>query len=261
MSQSNIVVVNPPYPNINGVKNTVALKIVQMLNNGIRYFGSPGASLTHHANNPDYDSAFKHKVVRIGLEGERSTSSLLQQWIQDKPNAVLIDSVHIRGMGKEEIDPESGMIEGGDTDHVLIIGNHVFLIDTKRWKERRKYSINDKGQILRSDRIFPGGRVRAAQARALWKKYLHPSATVSSIICINADKTFVKMDSNWKKQSYRLYTVDKLPDYLNYRYQQLDEINKTHINSTLVSQIAVCCIKPFDPYSRVFDMNSLNKFR
>jgi len=262
----NNIKIQPPTPELPGVKHSVALKISEMLTRGRRYFGSAGASLTHHANNPDYDSEFKRKLIILGLEGERNTSKKLQKWIKDKPNAVLVDSVHVKGLGKETIDLENGTVDGGDTDHVLVIGNHVILIDSKRWQSKRSYSISDKGSILRSNgkgkpgRTFGGSHVNAKAAKYLWKKYLHKSAKVHSVVCINADKVYVKMDSNWKKQGFRLVTIENLFDHLDYIYDNSEENDRNTINSTLISQIVVSCIKPFDAYTRIFD-ESIKDFK
>lgn len=263
----NSITIDPPAPEVNGVNHGVSLKIADMLRQGRRYFGSSGASLSHHANNPDYDSEFKRKLTSSGLEGERNTTKRLREWMKDKPNAVLIDSVHIKGMGTESIDPESGTIDGGDTDHILLIGSLVILIDSKRWKSRKVYSVSDKGKVLRQVKkdsrasTFGGSHVNANAAKYLWKKYLHKSARISSIICVNAEKVFVKKDANWKKQSFRLLSIEDLIGHLDYIYKKTDKKDTEHINSTLVSQIAVCCIKPFDPYSRVGNKDTLKDFR
>lgn len=264
---NNKISVTPPIPDVNGVKHEIALKIFEMLKQGRRYFGSSGASLSHHANNPDYDSEFKRKLTSSGLEGERNTSKRIKEWMNDKPNAVLIDSVHIKGMGTESIDPESGTVDGGDTDHILILGSLVILIDSKRWKSRKVYSVSDKGAVLRQVKkdgramSFGGSRVNAKAAKFLWKKYLHRSAKISSVVCVNAEKVFVKKDANWKKQSFRLLTIEDLIGHLDYIYEKTDIENRTTINSTLISQIAVCCIKPFDPYSRLGDKDRLKNFK
>lgn len=261
MEPDNRIEVIPPKIGVNGVKNTVSRKIADMLTNGTRYFGSAGASLTHHVSNPDYTSEFKRKVVEIGMEGERSTSLIIQRWMEDKPNAVLADSVHVRGAGKETVDKESGLIEGGDTDHVLILGDTVVLIDSKRWKNYKKYSINDKGVVLRGGRMFGGSHVHATQAKFLWKKYLDDSARIRSIVCINSHHVFVLYDKNWRKQQFRLITVENLVENLDRIYQKLSDQQKNSINSTLVSQVVVCCIKPYDGYERVFNMDTLKNFK
>lgn len=257
------IIVDEPYENVNGIKNiVVSQKFAEMLKKGRRYFGSAGASLTAHVNDPEYNSEFKKQVVQTGLSGERSTSEILRKWIAKIPNAVLIDSAHIKGMGKETIDEDSGTIDGGDTDHILIIGNNVILIDTKRWKSGWWYAFDDKGKIIRGKKSFAGGRnVHAKQAKFLWKKYLHNSAKVSSIVVINAKNVHVKRNANWKKQSFRLTVIQDLIKDLEYRYEKFDDYDKTHINSTLVSQIAVCCVKPYDAYDKVFDKNQLKNFK
>lgn len=256
------VIVDPPSENINGVKkHEISLSIAKMLEKGRQYFGSSGASLTHHVNNPDYKSEFKRKLVNTGMEGERSTSSVIKEWIKDKPAAVLLDSVHIKGFGKEEIDEETGTVEGGDTDHILVIGTHVILIDTKRWKSKRSYSISPKGKVLRSGKYFGGGNVRAKQAKYMWKKYLDKNAKVSSIVCINSEKVFSKIDGNSKKAGFQLVTIENLTKTLDWRYDKISEYDKTHINSTIISQISMCCIKPFNAYTRIFDMDSIKDFK
>lgn len=257
------IIVDTPYPDVKGVnKYEVSLGIASMLKKGRQYFGSAGASLSHHVNNPDYTSEFKAKVVSIGFEGERSTTLILKEWLKDKPTAILLDSVHIKGMGKEEIDEETGMVEGGDTDHVLIVGSNVILIDTKRWRAGWMYSVNPKGKVIRGKQEFAGGRnLHAKQAKYMWKQYLHESAKVSSIVVINSKDVKVRRDANWKKQAYRLTTIQDLLNDLDYRYERFDEIDKTNINSTLVTQVAMCCIKPYDAYTKVFDMNAIKDFK
>lgn len=258
------IVVDPPIPNANGVKDELAYKIYDMLVKGRRYFGSSGASLSHHVNNPDYNSEFKSNLVSSGLEGERNTTKVLRQWMQDKPNVILLDSVHVRGMGQENIDEETGQVDGGDSDHLLVINNNVYIIDSKRWKKRKIYSVNDKGTILRQNnkktkpQRFGGSNIHAKQAKFLWKKYLHHSAKINSIVCVNQENVFIRKDASWKKAGFRLYSIKELTDYLDYHYKRMDEYDKSHVNSTIVSQIAVCCIKPFDSYKRVFNSNIKN---
>lgn len=130
------VSVLPPESDIPGVKDEVAWKIYEMLKSGRRYFGSSGASLTHQAFNPE-NNEIKPELAKVGLEGERETTQILKEWMKDKPNVVLIDSVHIdttykdpeTDIGEYEsfVDPEMGIVEGKDTDHVLVIGSYVLL--------------------------------------------------------------------------------------------------------------------------------------
>lgn len=256
------IVVDPPQREIDGVKYPVALKIAEMLKGGRRYFGSSGASLTQQAFNPAYaDKGIKPELAKIGLDGERDTTTVLKKWIKDKPGAVLVDSVHIKGFGEEEVNEETGMIEGGDTDHVLLIGSEVILVDTKRWKSKKNYSVGDNGEALRTNKSFPGGNLHMRQALHLWLNYLDEDASVTGIVCINAEEVTVFRNRNWYTQSYRLVELSRLIELLNEKWKMIDEYDKTHINSTLVSQVAVGAQKPFDPYSRVFKMEALREFR
>lgn len=256
------IIVDAPKMNIEGVKTEVAVAIAEMLKKGRRYFGSSGASLTHQAFNPELQAkGIDPTLAKIGLEGERDTTTVLRKWLKDKPNAVLVDSVHIRGWGKEEVDPETGFIDGGDTDHVLIIGNEVILIDTKRWKSKRNYSVGDSGEALRSNKAFPGGNLHMKQAIHMWLNYLDEDASITGIVCVNAEETTVFRNRNWYTQSYRLVELDRFIELLDEKWKLIEEEDKFRINSTLVSQVAINAVKPFDARDRVFSKEALASFR
>lgn len=256
------IVVEPPEDDIEGVLPNVALGIAKMLENGTRYFGSAGSSLTHQISNPKYrDSGIKPELAKIGLEGERDTTYFLKKWMKDKPGVVLVDSVHIRGWGQEEIDEETGMIEGGDTDHVMLIGDEVILIDTKRWKSKRNYTVGDNGEALRTNKPFPGGNLNTTKAIHMWLNYLEAGANLTGIVHINTDEINVYRNKNWYTQSYRLVEKERFEELLNEKWKLISDWDKTHINSTLVSQVAVCAVKPYDNYTNVFNMDSLKEFK
>lgn len=264
MTNNDKVAVKPPHASIEGVRSNVALKIFNMLKEGRRYFGSSGASLTHQAFNPAYkdkDEALNPALSLIGLEGERETTLFLKEWIKDKPNAVLIDSVHIRGWGTEIADAETGMIEGGDTDHILLIGDEVLLIDTKRWKKKSNYTVDDNGSALRANKPFPGGDLKATQAMYMWLDYLEDEAKITTFVCINSPDVTVFRNRNWFQQKYRLVEIDRFKELLDTKYEKISDEDKININSTLVAQVAVGCVKPYDQYSRVFDMGALAAFK
>lgn len=260
---SNSVIVNKPKRDIEGVKPEIAEKIYNILSiKNRRYFGSAGASLSWPAFSPDWEEreGIDRAASKVGLEGERDTSKFLQKWIKDKPNVVLVDSAHIRGWGKEEIDEETGMIDGGDTDHILIIGDEIILIDTKRWKKKSGYSVGDDGQALRSNKSFPGGNLRTKQAMNLWLDYLDSDAKITSFVCINNEEITVFRNRNWYTQSFRLVEIDRFEELLNKKWDSISDYDKSTINSTLVSQIVVSCVKPYDPYARVLNMKEIKKF-
>lgn len=224
--------------------------VEEMLEKDRRYFGSSGASLTHQAKNPAYvDKGIDPLLAKAGLDGEHATSRLLMEWMKDKPNVVLVDSVHLKSYGKEELNEETGTMDGGDTDHVLIIGNFVIVIDSKNWKSRRRYTINDKGEVLRGNSTFAGGKISTVAASKLWAEALRPfRATVSSIVNISSDKVMVTRDRNWWRQPYRLVTLETLGDFLNDVWEKLPENSKNHINVNLVATVASNTIRPYDVF-------------
>lgn len=251
------VIVEIPKNFVNGVKPEISSRIVNFLNDGRRFFGSPGAALSQQRDNPAFkDSGINAESASIGMEGERATASLLSTWMSNKPDVVAIHSMHVRGAGKEDVDPETGIIEGGDTDHMLVIGDEVILIDSKRWK-KGGYSIDDSGKVLRFKKSFAGGsRMHMKQAMHIWLDYLDSSARISGIVCINCEEAYVVRDRNWYTCPYRLVESDKMVEFLDDKYSR---IGHDHINSTLVSQIVVCCVPPYDPRTRVIPSEVLNR--
>lgn len=242
--------------------NPRSLAIIQKkLKQGKRYFGSSGASLTHQAFNPKYEvEGLDRTLTKIGLDGERATTKILKEWIKDKDNVILIDSVHIPGIGKEEISPdEDGIVDAGDTDHVMIIGNNVILLDSKAWKNKTSYLVDEDGEILRAKKRFPGGQVRMKNAYYLWKNYLDnfDELNLFSYIVITNEETFIQRDRNWWRQPFKLINHENIVDnkekdidgWLDKLYNEdITQKDKEFINVDLVAQILIGCVKPYDVY-------------
>ena len=159
------------------------------------------------------------------------------------------------------MDSETGIVEGYDVDHAVLIGNEVVLIDTKRWKKKKTYSVSDNGSALMTNKPFPGAHVYMSDYIQQWLNYLDEDACVTGIVCINQEEVSVIRNRNWYVNNYRLVELDRFEELLNDKWKLIEDYDKTHINSTLVSQMLVRCIKPFDQYSKVFDMNALRDFR
>lgn len=256
------IVVDPFKKNTQGVRDEVGFRIQKVLEGGRRYFGSSGAALTRQLA-PEYkDKGIDSTLAKIGLQGERDTTTMLKEWMKDKPNVVLCDSVHIRGWGKEEVDPETGMIDGGDTDHVLLIGDEIILIDSKRWKKKSNYQVGDDGNVLRANKPFPGGTINMVKAIHMWLDYLDEDSVITGFVHINSEDVTVFRNRNWFTKSYRLVEKDKFIELLDEKYNDhTEDYDKEHINSTLVAQVALSTVKPYDERSRVFDMKSLKGIR
>lgn len=269
MSVNSDISVEDPISDIDGVKPAVATKIAEMLRKGRRYFGSSGASMTYQAFEPSYieqHKIAKEKAIQY-LEGERDTTTILKKWMEDKPNAVLVDSVNVPYWDDENdddslvADEETGIIDTGNTDHVLIIGSEVILIDTRRWKKKKGYAVDDDGQALMTNRNFPGGDLTINKSINLWLDYLDEDAFITGFVCINQEEVNVMRNKNWYTQNYRLVELERFNELLDEKWERIEDFDKEHINSTLVSQVVVKAIKPFDQYSKVFDMESLRNFK
>lgn len=236
-----------------GIGSTITQKqvdvISKILEKGKRHFGSAGASLTHQISDPKYkDAGINPELAKVGLQGEKKTDKFLKEWLKDKPQAVLIDSVHVRGYGKEEVDEETGALEGGDTDHILVVGNNLILIDSKNWKGKRSYSISAKGEIMRSKKVFKGGKVNTVAAKFLWLKYLkdYNIRTVHPIIAITSEKVFVVRDNVWWKSQFHVLPLDDLEMFLNAIWKKIDGESINEIDANLITAISINAIRPYN---------------
>lgn len=223
--------------------------VAGILEKGKRLFGSAGASLTHQISDPKYKNAgIDSSLARVGFEGEEATDNWLKDWLKDKPQAVLIRSCHVRGAGKETVDEETGALEGGDTDHILVVGKTIILLDSKNWKGKRSYRINEKGEIIRGKNVFKGGRVHAVQAKYLWRKYLSPYTLGNTypMIVITSDDVFVVRDKIWWKSQFKLTSLDDVELFLSavWKKEHLDRVN--YINANLITAIVINAIKPYN---------------
>jgi hypothetical protein len=175
---------------------TTSEEVINILKSGDRILGSPGASLTWGIDGdrmkPQLDS---------GMEGEKQTADILAQMIEKVPQMFVYHSLSW---------PESN----GDTDHIVVYGNLVIVIDSKRWKATRKYSITDKGGILRGTVSFPEGKVKIGYALASWRKKLPAGMKVQGVVCIASEKVFVTRDQNWYKAPFRLVEAENLETFL-----------------------------------------------
>lgn len=232
-----------------GISNDKQKQLVyEALSHGRRVFGSSGASLTHQVSDPDYQNiGIDSNLAQVGLDGEHKTSKIMRDWIKDKPNVVIVDSVHIKGAGKEEVDEETGALDGGDTDHVVIVGNYIILVDSKNWKGKKRYNVTEKGTVTRMNKSFSGGQVHTMKSVMLWQRYLAQfRPTFNAIICITSDDITIVRDRNWWKQSFKLVSKEELVDLLDKFYERIPQEQKEKINTNLVSDVVIQAIKPYN---------------
>lgn len=186
-------------------------------------YGEPAASLSW-----GIEGAAQGQIDS-GSEGEKMTAKILNEFVKSIPSAKVFHSVEWPG-------------SQGDTDHMLIIGNLVIIIDSKRWKSKRKYSVTPKGTILRGTVPFPEGRVKMIPAMKAWNKVLPKEARVVGVVCVAQNEVFVPYDRNWHQAPYRLVTAEKLVEYLEgYIKKQTKYTAKP--NAQLLSLVATRVIK------------------
>lgn len=249
---------------IEGVKSEVADKVEDILKKGRRYFGSSGASLTHQLYNPQYAHYEINKdYVESTLEAERDITKKLQEWMKNKPGVVLIDSVATPDWDREPELLESGILIEGAVSHVLLIGNEVIIIDTKFWKKKKNIEIDNEGNIIITRKLFEESKPSMIDASELWFEYLDENVSLTGVIVINNTEISVFRNQNWYRAvDYRLTEIDRFIELLDEKWKDYtDDEDKRQINSTLVSQVLVRAIKPFDIRSRVFDMKTLSNFK
>lgn len=212
--------------------------IVKYLERGRRVFGAAGASLTH-----DIDD-FNQGDVEAGISGERSTADLVEEWMRENSldSAVLVHSVRR---------PTSV----GDTDHILVIGEHVVLIDSKRWKGKRKYSLTASGDVKRGTKPFPEGNINIIPALKDWRKTLGPGTKIRALVTIAQSEVFVMYDENWAKAPYKLVAHERLKEFLDKMLNKIPDHEKDHINVELVSRIISRCEKPNNKAAKVININ------
>lgn len=274
------------YEPVRKTKNT-SLKQTQMIEDiirkGKRHFGSSAASLSH-MQDPDrkgeLPEGWKPEVVDVAIKGEKDTTEFIMKWMKDKPAAVLLDSLHIPGAGKETIDEETGLIEGGDTDHILVIGDYLIVIDSKAWKKKSRYTVQDSHTVLRNGKEFPGGNVKIDDSLHMWLDYIDGDdfEIFGAIFIDNDDEqdpktkewsTSVFRNRNWWQNYWFLVEQSRMKSWLDERYREiagydedsgeyddLDAIKR--INPNLIAQIAVTCQRPYSwSDAKGIDMNAL----
>lgn len=210
----------------------------QLIRSGQKVFGVPAASLTW-----GIDGNRMKASLMPGMEGERHTAKILDSFAAKTPGVFVFHSLSW---------PESN----GDTDHILVYKDLVVVIDSKRWKAQRKYSVTDKGAIKRGTVYFPQGRVKIGYALKSWRKKTPKDVKVMGIVCIAQQKVFVSRDKNWYKAPYRLVESEKLVEQLEFMIEK-HKTSKQGVSGALLLYFAKLLVKPRDILSEILNKEAL----
>ena len=142
---------------------------------------------------------------------------------------------------------------------MLLVGSHVIIIDSKRWKSKRKYSVTASGSIKRGTIDFPEGKVKMIPALQAWRKALSNKAKVSGIVCVSQNDVFVPYDRNWYKAPYRLVTAEELTKYLDDMIKKFPKEQVDHVNLGLLVSIVSRAIKPRDRRAEIINVEGVRR--
>ena len=215
-----------------------AEEMKQLIRSGQKVFGVPAASLTW-----GIDGNRMKASLMPGMEGERHTAKILDAFAAKTPGVFVFHSLSW---------PESN----GDTDHILVYKDLIVVIDSKRWKAQRKYSVTDKGAIKRGTVYFPQGRVKIGYALKSWRKKTPKDVKVMGIVCIAQQKVFVARDKNWYKAPYRLVESEKLVEQLEFMIDK-HKTSKQGVSGSLLLYFTKLLVKPRDILAEILNKEAL----
>lgn len=223
-----------------GVTQRAFDTVLRLVKNGQQVFGTPSSSLTWGIGDEKIGDE-----VKAGIEGEKMTAGVLEDWIKSYPNVLLFNSVRWPGVE-------------GDSDHMLLVGRQIVIIDSKRWKSKRKYSVMPNGSIKRGTVPFPEGNVKMLPAMKSWAKIFQKGIRIHGIVCVAQDEVFVPYDENWKRAPFKLVTIEQLPSFLDGFIKRQSERDKMLVDAGLAASLAIRLIKPRDRRSELINVKGIN---
>jgi hypothetical protein len=213
-------------------------ELKELIKSGQKVFGVPAASLSW-----GIDGNRMKASLQPGIEGEKMIAKILNEYAENHKGVYVFHSLSW---------PESN----GDTDHILVYKDLVVVIDAKRWKSQRKYSVTDKGSIKRGTVAFAQGRVKIRYALNAWRKKIPKDVKVTGIVSIAQQKVFVVRDKNWYKASFRLVESDKLTEQLDYLLSN-HKPKSEGVSGALLMYFGRLLVKPRDILEELLNKEAL----
>lgn len=256
-----------PLKKVDHVKPEVVQKVAKMLKSGRREFGSSGANFTHQAFNNEWreKDGSQHDLAASIVEAEREFTGVLKEWVKDKPNAVLVDSVYTpdtQKLNEVSFKESSGFVNECYTGHVLFIGNEVFVIDSVAMTKKKKYSLDEHERILQSGKDFEFSDTwNMTKKLDKWIEYIDEDAMFTGIVGISGEGAYTERYNTWFQASYRLLEKDRYVEFLDAKYEVIDDSDKNLINPNIIAQTIVRAVKPYDKYLNIFNETALKTFK
>jgi hypothetical protein len=217
-------------------------EINKLINTNNRIYGVPAASLTWGIN-----GVRNSDVMIAGREGELATAKVLEEFSEKVKGIKVFHSLRFEG-------------SMGDTDHALVYKDLVIIIDSKRWKGTRKYSLTPNGEIKRGTVAFEEGKVKIAGSLGAWRQRLKKTL-VKGMVAISQDEVFVVRDRNWYKAPFRLVEIEKLEAELLTTLKQHKSHPEYTTNTHILRTLAGWCVKPYDPREGLIQGSPENPFK
>lgn len=257
-----------------GIPERKADAVHRMLSKGRRHFGMPAANLTL-LDDPAVRERLPEKWKCDTLDDARRThadvSGMFMDWMKDKPEAVLVDSVRVDGV-EPGVDRDTGLMDVGFNDHVLIIGAHVLVIDSKAWKGGKDedhpsvYNQDDDGNVIRAGRAFAGSRLHITDDLQAWFNFIQADLgkepkNLFGMVVINADNVKVNRFKQWwnavQTKYYALVEKERLVSQMDDWYGKIPDYEKTFISTDIVTQVVMRMCKPYNRRDHVINMKPL----
>lgn len=268
------LVITEPTGNVEGIPEKKFNAVHKMLSNDRRHFGRPGANLTL-LDDPDVKEKlgkdWKCDTLDDEMKAKVSASNAFMDWMNDKPEAVLVDSVHVDGVDGD-VSEDTGLMDVGYNDSVLIVGNHVLIIDVKAFKGGKSedsvatYMQDDDGVICKGRKPVPGGSVRIESDLQNWFDYIQYDdenpINLLGMVYLDSDNIKVsRLKAWWDMLMHHFWCLiekGKLNEQLDKWYDQISDDEKHMINTDLITQIVVKMVKPYDRRAHVINMKPLH---
>lgn len=159
----------------------------------------------------------------VGTESTRKAGSDGEAYFGKYLNDFAARHGHVRVFHGCKFNPYGGT--DADVDHIVVIGDKVFLLDSKNWKfadysweqtEEYDYQLKkNTHRVLRNGHAFAGGDVHMEAAEAHWRNWLDRIPRYGS-------------KSKWDVRSYIVMTKESKDNYYN-----IDNSRSPHASTTL----------------------------